>query len=183
MPAPKFTPSQTKVYLFSGTDAAEIERLENEARFAAQVYEAERKKAEKGADRLLHETGPEELAEEAKRAAEEHDKFVQAARKRATLVTLQALGRRRYRSLVAEHPPREGNETDKAMAVNEETFGDVLVPESIVDPKFPIPSDRDDFLDSLSLVQFTRLYVEAYKLNNNLAADPKASLRSELSLS
>lgn len=108
------------------------------------------------------------------RLTAEHDALVVEAKERAVPVTLQALGRKQWRSLVAAHPPREGNDEDKAVGVDESAFPDALVPASIVEPKFDIPADRDAFLDSLSDAQFGQLYSVAFYLNRSFGEAPKA---------
>jgi uncharacterized iron-regulated protein len=115
--------------------------------------------------------------------AQEHDALVEAAKKRAVKVVMRALGRKQWRSLVAEHPPREGHEGDKLVGVNEETFQEPLVQVSIASPLFKTPADRDDFLDAISDYQFELLYLNAFALNRALGVDPKADLHSQLNLS
>lgn len=112
--------------------------------------------------------------------AREHDALVEEIENEATVIVLHSLGRRAWRSLVAEHPPRDGNDADRAVGLNEETFPDALVPISILSPTFDTPADRDDFLDSLSSADFDALYLTAFALNRGQVADPKASLVSEL---
>lgn len=47
-------------------------------------------------------------------------------------VKLKALKRTQYAEVVANHPPREDNDVDKAFGVNTDTFGDEVIPLSIV---------------------------------------------------
>jgi len=48
--------------------------------------------------------------------------------------TFRALPRRAWTALVAAHPPREGNDHDRAMGMNEETFFEALVRACLIDP-------------------------------------------------
>jgi hypothetical protein len=150
-----------RVVILQGDDQAKLEEL----RLA--VASAQRR-----ANLALPRLGDSEPADVASLVAE-HDAFLEEASERAALVELQALGRRQWRSLVAAHPPRDGNEQDQSLGVNEESFGDALVPASIVAPVFDTPADRDAFLDSLSDAQFDQLYATAYSLNKMVGADPK----------
>ena len=99
----------------------------------------------------------------------QHDALKAEAEESAIHVTLTALGRKQWRELVAAHKPREGNDSDAAVGVNEETFKDVLVAASIVEPEW-----LRDQLDDLADVDFDRLYLVAFGLNRAPAADPKA---------
>lgn len=115
--------------------------------------------------------------------AAEHDALVKEAEANALHVKVQALGRRRWRQLCEEHPPRKAgpNVTDRqaredaAAGVNEDTFRDALVPLSIVEPDL-----TEDDLDALADVDYERLYLTAFALNRAPATDPKASLVSRL---
>lgn len=48
-------------------------------------------------------------------------------------VKLKALKRTQYAEVTANHPPREDNDVDTAFGVNTDTFGDEIIPLSIVD--------------------------------------------------
>lgn len=127
------------------------------------------------------------------RLAEEHDALVQEAEAQATHVKLRALGRREWKTMFAEHPPRNPADfpehnadggsrcvcpgcTDRMLGVNEETFAEVLVPASILEPADLTEAD----LESLSVADFGQLYLAAFRLNRERAEDPKASLASEM---
>jgi hypothetical protein len=101
------------------------------------------------------------------------------AEPRAVAVVVKALGRRQWRSLVQEHPARDGEKEDEMLGVNAEAFPDALVPASILEPAFDTPADRDDFLDSLSDADFNRLFRAAFTLNRVPADDPKDLLAYE----
>jgi putative heme degradation protein len=98
-------------------------------------------------------------------------------------VVLNALPRKTWRALVADHPPRDDRDSDKVVGVNEETLSEVLVPKSIDHDASTITGDVDGFLDSLSDYDFDRLYVTAFALNRGSAmADPTQRLASGTSL-
>ena len=152
----------TTVVLYQGDDLAKIEEL--------------RIAAERGKS-----SGPALGGEPS--AAKVHDDFVTKAEKRAVKVVLKALPRKSWRALVAAHPPRDGDDGDKSMGVNDETFGEALIAVSIASPVFPSDSERDAFVDSLRDADFERLYASAFALNRGKTAAPKADLSSRLSQS
>ena len=50
---------------------------------------------------------------------------------------------------------------------------------SIIEPEWPTPADRDDFLDSLSDADFTSIFRAAFALNRVPGGDPKDLLAFE----
>lgn len=149
-------PRTSIVTIFQGDYLDRIRHLEQ--RHAAAV------KAEKAA-------GPRVLSEvpESHTLAEEHAALVEEAEASALDVVLKALGRKAWRELVAQHPPREGHEGDKEVGVDESTFKDALISASIVSPEM-----SEDDLDLLSDADNDRLYLTAFALNRGMAAGPKA---------
>lgn len=128
-----------------------------------------------------------------KAAAEEYDAYVQdIALPRATKVEMQALGRRSWRALLAEHPARkvaekgeDGTEhevthPDDVIGWNAETMPDPLVQASLVADQFESIEKRDAWLDSLSDPEFSQLYSAAVALNVSGGPDPKARVSSLL---
>lgn len=147
---------RTSVVIIYGGDY--LDRLRHlEKRYEAAV------KAEQSATRLL--------ADEAQSPAiaAEHEALKAEAEETALHVTLRALGRKAWRALVAEHPPRPSHEGDASVGVNEETFKDALVPASITSPEL-----SEDELDAISDIDWDRLYFTAFALNRSPAASPKA---------
>lgn len=101
--------------------------------------------------------------------ADEHATLVAEAEATAVNVTLRALGRKEWRALVAAHPPRDGNEDDKQVGVNEDSFKDPLILSSIVDPAL-----TEDDLDMLSEADSDQLYLLCWALNRLPVDGPKA---------
>jgi hypothetical protein len=162
------TPRQARVHIFQGDDEARILELRAEA----DRLKPDQKRVTQ--PRLLHEDPEGEYV----RACEAHDEFKREAETRALVITVQALRRKQWRSLVAANPPREDDAGDKQLGVNILTFPEALVPASIVAPTFDSPADRDDFLDQLSDAQYDELFWTAFRLNRGGGVDPKDFLAS-----
>lgn len=163
---PVLTPRTVRVPLYRDAD------LDTIAALAGQLATAKRRAENGTASTLL-------LGEidDVTRITEEHDAAVAVADEHATWVDLQALPRRRWKDLVAEHPPRDGNLTDAKAGVNEATFSEAIVPLSITKPTFSSDTAKAAFVDSLEDARFEKLYLAAFHLNRGLRADPKALLR------
>ena len=155
-----FKPRTFAVTIYQGDDEAKLLDL-------GRRIERARAQESTAGPRLNHETS------EVSALVAEHNEAVDKAEKRAVVVTLQALPRPTWRALVAEHKPREGNDTDEAVGVNEDTFAEALVPVSIVSVK-PSQGDQGDFLAALSDAQYGELYAAAFYLNRAVAPAPKA---------
>lgn len=77
---------------------------------------------------------------------------------------MRAVPRRRWTVLVAEHPPRDDNQLDRVLGVNEETFTSVLIRECAVDPQ--LSAEQWDRLDeALTEFQWQKLFNVAWSLN------------------
>lgn len=122
--------------------------------------------------RTLDEPDPAELYAEATRA---HDDFKDEATTRAVVVVVQALRRKAWRSLVAEHKPVEGVLVDESLGVNAVTFSEALVPVSIAEPAFT-PDGLEEFLGDLSDGQYDQIFWAAWRANRLGASDPKERL-------
>lgn len=77
---------------------------------------------------------------------------------------LHALPRRKWTAMVAAHPPREDNEPDRVMGLNQETFFDALVKACVVDPVLDA-ADWADLDDRLSDGQWQALVNAAWAVN------------------
>lgn len=138
------------------------------------------------------------------------DDLMDAANERAVKVTLAALGRKAYRKLFNDHPPRmvpndEGipvpHPEDAQRGFNRETFGDDLVPVSIhlgrldddsdaradiiravTEGTYSPPADIVEFVDDVADGDYSRIYVAAINLNQSpgAGASPKVRLSSHL---
>jgi hypothetical protein len=100
------------------------------------------------------------------------NEFAVEAEGRGVAVTLRAVGRKKWRELVEQNPPREGDEADQKAGINLDTFPESLVPACITGPTMG-EGEMDDFLDSLSPAQFDTLALAAWSLHKSLGADPK----------
>lgn len=173
-------PQSRTVPLYQGDDLDTLNTL------AAKVKRAEKNKPkpakddEDASDLLMSEADP--LTE----AQAEHDAFAEQAEARAVHVTLRSVARKTWRRLVTEHPPRKDSEEDKQIGVNDDTFGEALLPLCISgirvgDEKQDYTDDElTEFIDSLSPAQFGLLYGTAFMLNSqaNVGPDPKERLSS-----
>jgi hypothetical protein len=79
-------------------------------------------------------------------------------------VRLRALRRTAFRELIEQHPPRKDNKGDEIMGVNQTSFFDALVGESIVEPEFD-EERLSKLLDNLTDAQFEKLANAAWGLN------------------
>lgn len=177
-----------ELFIYRGSDLAKIAEL----RQAADAAERRHRQAVDGGTLKMGDAGPQA-------AKDEHDAYVAEAAERATLVRLEALGRKQWRALLAEHEPRRVtrlvdsaqteivHEDDAELGVNAETFPDALLNyvnaarddmRTIVAPEFSSSGDRQDWLDDLSGGDFDRLFLTAYTLNSSLGIDPKATTYS-----
>lgn len=185
------TPRSAKVPLYFGDYQQRVELLDLE--IAAAQKAAERARAST-APRLIHQ-GPAGELEDARVGTLENEREALVAEAEANgevvVVTLQALGkkdgvpgRRRWSDLTKANPPRDGDDVpedvraaDAELGVNDETFGEALVPLSIAEISDP-DLDVEDLLDNLSSAQFGLLYAVAFSLNRATGSDPKALRRS-----
>jgi hypothetical protein len=175
-------PRTATVVIYQGDDLETLGDLRREAERADRRVEEHRRS---GAPRRDGDELP-----SAKPQKDAYDAFVAEAAERAVTVTLRALGRRRFRDLVADHPPRiskddEGNETthpDDGYGVNAETFPMALLTfvdsdmRTITEPEFSTSAALREFLDDvISEGDFDSLWTTAYFLNRSPGADPKVS--------
>lgn len=100
----------------------------------------------------------------ARELAEQIEALRQEMLNHTVTFTLRAVPRRRWTALVAAHPPRDDNQLDRSMGVNEETFTSVLIRECTVDPA--MSAEQWDRLDeALTEFQFQKLFNTAWSLN------------------
>lgn len=117
---------------------------------------------------------PDEIA-----AIQTYNELLDAAVDERVLVTLQAVGRKKWAELIEANPPRTDEslpeyvrKNDADLGVNDQALGDALVPLSIIsiEPEM----DADELLEQVSSAQFDLLYGRAFQLNRGVGADPKA---------
>lgn len=180
------TPRTETVLLLQGDDEAKLRELRGEAtRLREQAESLKPSQAQQNAPRTLSE--PDTAAEayaaavaKAEKAEKAADNHAAAAEKRAVKVVMRSVGRKTWRRLLAENPPRDGDENDKKIGANAEAFGEAMVYACLASPTFSNDEDRDAFLDQLSDAQFGNLEIVAFALNGTVGADPKARLASPL---
>jgi hypothetical protein len=184
----------TTVILFQGADLDPIA----ERRAAYQRAELERLA---DAPRRLGDDLPESEASE---KARDHDEFMEGALERATHVKLGAVSRKKYRELLAAHPPRpdvkdpesgEVTETfpdDQRFGFDVTAMGEPLIlgclaawdedirptQPDVPERQFDSDRERQAFVDDLSDGEFSRLFSAAVGLNQGVGPDPKARLSS-----
>lgn len=181
-----FRPRTATVRLYQGDYQQRVAELEQIVDEAQSALDRARKQKPTG-PRLMHETAPDLAGLEA-----DVDRAVVAlgalrdeaeAGGDVLAVTMRALPRRKWADLVKAHPPRDGDDvpeenrkSDAQLGINDETFGDALVPpsiESLSDPDLSV----DDLLDAVSSAQFDQLYGTAFALNRAVGSDPKGPPR------
>lgn len=103
------------------------------------------------------------------------------AAEKQRIVTLRALGRKQWRTLKENHPPRVGEghdedtiKSDRLAGVNIETVGDDLVYGSVIAPAFTSRAAFDEWADELSEGEWNTLTTDAWRLVNVAQFDPKS---------
>lgn len=178
-------PRTATIPIYQGDDSERLAEL----RMAVAI--AERQAAQSSGPRRGGDPAPDE---DVKAAQAAYDAFVDEASERAVEVVVQAIGRRRFRDLVAAHPARmvkgeDGKETthddDLAYEVNVETFKPALLAfaepgedgvRTIVAPAEAVksPSALRDFLDDdITDGDYDKIFEIAYWINRAPGSDPK----------
>lgn len=78
---------------------------------------------------------------------------------------VRGVGRRAWTKLLAEHPPREGNDSDRGLGVNMETFFDAIVRASVIEPQLTDEQWGELLDDALTDAQFQALADAAWAVN------------------
>ena len=178
-------PRTATIPIYQGDDAEHLAEL----RMAVAV--AERQAAQTQAPRRGGDPAP---SEDVKAAQEAYDAFVDEAAERAVEVVVRAIGRRRFRDLVAAHPPRQvkdadgkdvTHEDDEHLGVNVETFAPALLTfaepgedgvRTIIAPADAVksPGALRDFLDDeVTDGDYEKIFTVAYWINRAAGSDPK----------
>lgn len=173
------TPHTRTEILLQGEDEERLSDLRaTAAELRAKAEGLRRKAASTRADALLADSDEWAEAEAAAKAAEEAaEAFASEANERGVKVVMRHIGRKKWREIIAKHPPREGDAGDKVARYNVDTAPDDIVPACLASPALN-DADREAFLDSLSDGQFDRLAWLAHEVNRSFGADPTPRLLS-----
>lgn len=172
----KLTPRTTTVILFQGDDIEPAMELLREVQSSASVSTPLRM-----GDSLSSIEGP----------VRDYDTFIEGASDRAVHLRLTALPRKAYRALLSEHPVRQVPAEDGSLqpepidaeyGFNFETFGDALIGACVDLEQFDSEAERDEFIESLSDGDYSKVYSAALGLNRSLGPDPKLRLSTHLDL-
>jgi hypothetical protein len=87
------------------------------------------------------------------------------------VVRFEAIHRRQWLALLAEHPPREDDATDARVGFNTATLYEAIVRRSWVAPELD-PADLDALLDAVNDGQFNALADAAFSVNTRGAVVP-----------
>lgn len=172
-------PRTATVPIYQGDDLERLADLHREAEIAERRAQEAARSPLRGGDEIPS------AADE--RAA--YDAFVDEAAERAVIVELTAIGKRKWRDLLAAHPARkhtvdgkeETVEDDAFYEVNAETFPQALLTFSrdgvstVTGPRVPASEFREFLENEVSDGDFERLWSTAYWLNRAPGADPKDS--------
>lgn len=144
-----------------GDLSAEWERLDRELRELTQRGRAS-----------LDDDGGQDLADRM------HD-IEEEMRESTVTLRLRALPRRTWFRMLAEHPPRDGNPFDKALGLNQESFFDAAIPQSVVDPELT-PEDLFELLDLLSGAQYQAITNAIWEINASEVSVPFSPTASRM---
>lgn len=177
-------PRTATIPIYQGDDSERLAEL----RMAVAIAE---RQAQNNSGALRAGDAPED---EVKAARAAYDAFVDEAAERAVEVVVRAIGRRRFRDLLAEHPARKvkddkgedvTHEDDAEYDVNAETFPPALLTfaesgdegvRTIIGPSEVLksPTALRDFLDDdLTEGDYRKIFAVAYWINRTPGSDPK----------
>lgn len=78
---------------------------------------------------------------------------------------MRAVPRRQWTALVAAHPPRDDNNVDRSLSVNESTFTAALIEACTVDPTLTSEQWTTLLDEQLTEFQYNKLFNAAWSLN------------------
>lgn len=195
-------PRTNTIPIYQGDDTERLSELrmavaiaERQAEIKRQQYASADSGPRRRGDAVSVSVDDVQAAEAAVQAAEDaFDAFVDEAAERAVEVVVRAIGRRRFRDLVAAHPQRmvkgdDGKEVphadDYGYGVNVETFAPALLKfaeagedgvRTILAPESATRSAKalEDFLDDdLTDGDYEKVFQVAYWINRAPGSDPK----------
>jgi hypothetical protein len=86
-------------------------------------------------------------------------------------IVIKGLTRGEFRRLVTANPPREGDDLDKRLGYNVDTFGDALVKACIVRTENldgePVPNEWDKWADEMTNGQWDEVFTACMKITND----------------
>jgi hypothetical protein len=147
-----------EVVLYQDEDQHEIDRLRASVQKAAE------------SSAIPHRLGDDETV--STRLAELKE-FTNGAAERGVKVQVKSIGRK-WRNLVAEHPPREKNDDDAEWGWNVATLADAVVPlcvVSIAGQELEREALQEE-IDAMSDGDFSRVYSAAVRINTGRGPDP-----------
>jgi hypothetical protein len=84
---------------------------------------------------------------------------------------LSGLGRKVFRRIITEHPPREGEALDAQLGYNADTFGEALVRACLIRTDSldgdPVPNEWDKWADEMTDGQWEEVFTAALKLQTD----------------
>lgn len=115
-------------------------------------------------------------------AARAYDDFKAEAAARGVIVTLRAMPGRKWRTAVAENPPRKDHDLDSEWGFNHLALADVVVAPCIASIGGQVLAEDalNEALDAMSDGDFSRVYSRVLRLNTGQGPDPKDSISSRL---
>lgn len=108
----------------------------------------------------------------------QHDLAVKIEKRRDSVpgvdIELVALPFGKWDALVGDHPARDGNEDDKVLGVNTETFFPLAVRACTTSPDVSDDDDWQEFCDTVAGGEWNRLCITVWRLNKRSLDVPKS---------
>lgn len=165
------TARTAEVVLYQGDDRAKIQHLADRVSAA----ETKRRAAANQAQLLAGD----DLNAEVVATVEEYNAAVETGKSRALVASLTAVDYRSWRALKKSHPPRDGEDEDKLIGQNWDTFPRAAILACWQDESVP---NRAEQLEALCEADFLLLFATAQRLNTSQGFDPKAATASDVML-
>ncbi|MBB3666396.1 MULTISPECIES: hypothetical protein [Prauserella salsuginis group] len=103
---------------------------------------------------------------------------------RDATVTLRfrAMPRRDWFAKLAKHPPRDGNQFDKALGLNQDAFFEDVIPRCLVEPELDA-AELAELLDVLSGAQYQAITNAVWGINGSEVSVPFSPIASRMTAS